>query len=174
MVVPLLPGPPGFRDRPVCGIGTGPASGLQNGDPTAGRRHWHGDCSPREQRPSVILRAYFAGGQTDGLKDRRMDLQCPFRRSHRRTACPAQPPLARLRHEWTRSWLSPEVAWGQRRAAPSPTRTVQRNLEPPMLRTDPWNWLHRPWGSGNWPFPDYEHVTWGGEGHGGKAQLQVS
>lgn len=33
MVVPLLPGPPGFRDRPVCGIGTGPALGLQNGDP---------------------------------------------------------------------------------------------------------------------------------------------
>lgn len=33
MVVPLLPGPPGFRDRPVCGIATGPASGLQNGDP---------------------------------------------------------------------------------------------------------------------------------------------
>lgn len=37
MVVPLLPGPPGFRDRPVCGIGTGPASGLQNGDPHCGQ-----------------------------------------------------------------------------------------------------------------------------------------
>lgn len=87
--------------------------GCRMETPTAGRRHWHGDGSPREQRPSVILRAYFAGGQTDGLKDRRSDLQCPFRRSHRRTACPAQPPLARLRHAWTRSWLSPEVAWGR-------------------------------------------------------------
>lgn len=64
---------------------------------------------------------------------------------------------------------------GQRPAAPSaPTRTVQWNLEPPMLRTGPWNWLRRPWGAGNWPFPDYEHVTWVGEGHRGKAQPQVS
>lgn len=32
MVVPLLPGPPGFRDRPVCGIGAAERRPPQRAD----------------------------------------------------------------------------------------------------------------------------------------------